>query len=114
MITHAKNWEYSGFPFLSMKLWYFKTSSYYDQEKLKLLSNVDLIKQFIKQFINKNLEDPTNRKLFFKVLLNSAFIYENHIDFYLNFDVAEQITFEQYKNDVLELENVRFSNLLAE
>lgn len=90
-----------------------KESEYYDQEKLKLLSNVDLIKQFIKQFINKDLEDPTNRKLFFKVLLNSAFIYKNHIDFYLNFDVAEQITFDEYKNDVLQLENVRFSNLLA-
>ena len=44
----------------------------------------------------------------------SFLLPHNHVDIYLNLDVEKQVTFAQYKNDILSMEDVRFSSLMAE
>lgn len=87
--------------------------SYYFDEKLKLSQSKDLIKLFIRELLEKDYDDPKNRSSFFKLMLNSCFIVDNHIDIYLNFDVSKQISFAEYKNDTLKLESVRSASYMA-
>lgn len=88
--------------------------AYYNDEKLKIMANKDLIKVFIKELLEKDFDDEKNRASFFRIMLNACFIVDNHIDIYLNFDVSKQISFSEYKNDILRLENVRFRSNMAE
>ena len=85
-----------------------------NKKKDSKMADKNFIKFFLKQFVNKDLEDPKNRKEFFVVFLNTAFISENHIDIYLNYDVSRKITFAEYKNDLSELQRVRFRVTMAE
>lgn len=73
-----------------------------------------MIKRYLKEEVFKDLDQPDRRRDFFISMLNSAFIVDNHIDIYLNLDVEKQVTFAQYKNDILTMEDVRFSSLMAE
>ena len=56
-------------------------------------TNKTILKAWFKRFINKDLTDPDNRKKFFDLTLNSAFIYDKHVDIYINFDVAKTVSF---------------------
>ena len=86
----------------------------YGQERLELLKNTTLVKRYINKLLSRDFNNEENRKDFFRTFVNSVYVSDNHVDFYLNLDVAKQITFEEYKNDVLRLEDVRLSSLLAE
>ena len=59
-----------------------------------------IIKSWFKKFLDRDLNVPENRSKFFKIVLNSAFIFDKHIDLYINFDVADTVTFEKYKKDL--------------
>lgn len=89
-------------------------SKYYDQKILEPLQNISMIKRYLKEEVFKDLDQPDRRRDFFISMLNSAFIVDNHIDIYLNLDVEKQVTFAQYKNDILTMEDVRFSSLMAD
>ena len=82
-------------------------------------TNKTILKAWFKRFINKDLTDPDNRKKFFDLTLNSAFIYDKHVDIYINFDVAKTVSFDEYKKDLSDLDKssrkrVRVKNLMAE
>ena len=91
-----------------------KELEYYNQEKLELFRNVHLVKAFVADLFKKDLENEENRKNFFNIFLNSVFVVDNHIDFYLNFDVEEKISFLKYKNDIQQLADVRLYSHMAE
>lgn len=72
-----------------------------------------MIKRYLKEEVFKGLDQPDRRRDFFISMLNSAFIVDSHVDIYLNLDVEKQVTFAQYKNDILTMEDVRFSSLMG-
>ncbi len=90
-----------------------KNISLSDVDDLKIFQDVDLLKEYLREYLGQDLDSEKNRSNFFKTLLNTAFISENHVDIYLNFDVSNKISFAEYKNDVLQLENVRFRYNMA-
>lgn len=90
-----------------------KELEYYNQEKLELFRNVHLVKAFVADLFKKDLENEENRKNFFNIFLNSVFVVDNHIEFYLNFDVEEKISFLKYKNDIQQLADVRLYSHMA-
>ena len=91
-----------------------KKLEHINQVRLTQFGGKDMIKKFLKHFINRDLSVDKNRREFFQILLNTAFVNENHLDIYLNYDVEERISFSEYKNDLSDLQKVRKKVILAE